>query len=63
MRLLIVLAFSSTLLAGCEACNTPRTNVNVGVGSGGVHTGASVGAQCGPVHVNVGSGRGYHPNW
>lgn len=64
MRFFLILTVAGTVLAGCEKCSpNPRANVNVGVGSGGVHTGVSVGQQCGPVHFNVGTGNYYHSRW
>lgn len=66
MRVVLMLALAGTVVAGCEKCvpDGPRANVNVGVGSGGtVHGGVSVGQSCGPVHINVGTGTGYHWGW
>ena len=63
MRVFLILLTAGTVLAGCEKCRPPHANVNVGVGTGGVHTGANVGTQCGPVHVGVGSGPYYHSRW
>lgn len=64
MRLLLILGVAGTVLAGCEKCQLdPSANVNVGVGSSGVHTGVSLGQSCGPVHINVGSGNYYHSRW
>ncbi|TMV05661.1 argininosuccinate lyase [Ruegeria sediminis] len=64
MRLFLVLALSGAVVSGCEKCSpNPYTGVNVGVGTGGVHGGVSVGRQCGPVNINVGAGNYYHFDW
>lgn len=45
------------LLAGCGADGEPvqpSAALNIGVGSGGVHAGASVGARKGPISIFVG---------
>jgi hypothetical protein len=56
IRILSVLAVFATL-AACGADGEPvrpSANLNIGIGSGGVHTGASVGVSRGPITVGVG---------
>lgn len=51
------LLLSALALAACGADGEPvkpTANVNVGVGSSGVHTGASVGVRKGPWNISVG---------
>lgn len=56
-----LLLISLMFLAGCAACDVgpQRVGGTVGVGTDGVRGGVSVSNQCGPVHINVGAGRGY----
>ncbi len=54
-RPIAVLAFLA--LAACGADGEPiqpTANLNIGVGSGGVHTGASVGLRKGPLGISLG---------
>lgn len=61
MRLIAMLSLVTLALAGCEQCAPgPHTNVNVGVGTGGVHGGVSVGQRCGPINISIGTGNYYH---
>ena len=65
MKMFMAMALGCTVVAGCEACSpgAPNANVAINVGSGGVRTGVSVGKQCGPVHVGIGTGPYYHWGW
>lgn len=64
MRLMIAMTVAGAVLAGCERCQLdPRADVNVGIGSGGVSTGVSVGQSCGPINFSIGAGDYYHVNW
>ncbi len=63
MKKLAIVVLAGLSLAGCEKCAPADANVNVSVGTGGVHSGVSVGKRCGPGYVSLGTGGSYHIGW
>lgn len=55
IRILSVLALLGLVACGADGEPVqPSANLNIGIGPGGVHTGASVGVSKGPLRLGVG---------